>query len=47
MKIFLNKEYNVNDMKLKKTLKNLNVVTFNRVLLKVHEAMNDARQREA
>ena len=44
MKMFLNEEYNVDDMKLKKTLKNLNVVTLNQVLLKIHKAMNNARQ---
>ena len=34
-------------MKLEKILKDLNVVTLNRVLLKAHEAMNDVRRREA
>ena len=44
MKIFLNKEYNVNNIKIKKILKSLNVVTLNQILLKTHETMNNACQ---
>ena len=44
MKMFLNEKYNVNDIKLEKTLKNLNVMTLNQMLLKIHKAMNDARR---
>ena len=47
IKMFLNEKYNIDDMKLKKTLKNLNVMTLNRMLLKVHKTINNACQQEA